>query len=82
MSRACMVELATRHSLNPERLVEDWVERAAIREYLGGFSRQGSELWAIGDVERQYQIGLHCPASLKRWIAGGVRKGPGKAAVR
>lgn len=72
-----MIELAVRHRLDAAELVEAWSERAAILQYLAGFSRQVAELWAIGDVERQYQIGLHCPETRRSMLAGGMRKRPG-----
>lgn len=71
-----MRELATRHGLDADELIESWSARAAIREYLAGFSRRAAELFAIGDVERMYQIGLHCPTTLLRWTAGGERLQP------
>jgi hypothetical protein len=73
VSRACIVELAARHRVDADELLESWSERAAIREYLAGFSRRAAELWAVGDVERMYQIGLHDPETLRRMAAGGDR---------
>jgi hypothetical protein len=73
VSEQIMRELAARHGIPAEVLIEEWNERAAIREYLAGFTRAGAELWAIGDVERIYQIGLHCPETRRRWAAGGRR---------
>jgi hypothetical protein len=72
-----MRALATRHKLDADELIEAWVERAAVREYLAGFGRCAAELFAIGDVERMYQIGLHCPETRRRWLAGGDRIQPG-----
>ena len=72
---ACMRSLAARHHMDPDELIEAWVERAAIREYLARFSRRAAEVFAIGDVEMMYQIGLHCPETVRRWIAGGDRRG-------
>jgi hypothetical protein len=80
MSRECMRELAARHGLNADDLVEAWSERAAIREHLAGFSRRAAEVFAIGDVERMYRIGLHCPETLRRWAAGGERSNPRRVA--
>lgn len=73
MSAECMRDLAARHDLDADELIEAWRERVAIRVYLAGFSRCAAELFAIGDVERMYQIGLHCPETLRRWLRGGVR---------
>lgn len=72
-----MRELAKRYKLDADELIEAWSERAAIREYSAGFSRHAAEVFAIGDVERMYQIGLHCPETLRRWTAGGDRIRPG-----
>lgn len=69
MSAAFMRSLAKRHGLDAELLIEVWEDRAAAREYHGGFRRQAAELFAIGDVEQLYSIGLHCPESLRRWTA-------------
>ncbi len=69
MSREVMVQLAARHQLNEGDLIEAWSERAAIREHVAGFSRRAAELWAVGDVEAMYQIGVHCPESIRRWTA-------------
>jgi len=66
-------ELAKRHHFEADELLEAWAERSAIREYLAGFTRRAAELWAIGDVEAMYRIGLHCPETLLRWTAGGDR---------
>jgi hypothetical protein len=74
--RYVIVELAARHRLDVDALLEDWEERAAIREYLGGMSRASAELWAIGDVERMHGLGLHEPGVLQRWAAGGDRVRP------
>jgi len=81
MSRECMRELAARHQLDADELIEAWSERAAMRQYLAGFRRTTAELWAIGDVERMYQIGLHCPETLRRWLRGGNRVRPGRSAA-
>jgi hypothetical protein len=77
MSEQCMRELATRHEIDADELTGAWSERAAIREYLAGFSRRAAEVFAIGDVERMYRIGLHCPETIRRWVAGGDRVRPG-----
>jgi len=78
--RAVLQQLAARHGLSASVLFEAWAERAAIRQYLAGFTQRGAELWALGDVEQMYAIGLHCPKSLMRWIAGGQRSRPTKKA--
>ena len=75
-----MTQLAVRHGLNSSVLFEAWAERAAIRQHLAGFSPRAAELFAVGDVEQMYGIGLHCPESVKRWIAGGQRSRPAKEA--
>jgi hypothetical protein len=73
VSRQVIVELAARHGLDVDELIEAWAERAAIREYLAGFDRRGADLWAIGDVETMYAIGLHCPETRRQMIEGGQR---------
>lgn len=73
-----MRELAARHEIDADELTEAWVERAAVREHLAGFSRRAAEVFAIGDVEKMYQIGLHCPETRRRWAAGGDRVSPAK----
>lgn len=69
-------ELAVRHGLNADELIEAWGERAAIRQRLAGFSQRAADVFALGDVEQMYRIGLHCPESRRRWIAGGDRVRP------
>ena len=81
MSRACIIALAARHRIDADELIEAWEERAAIREYLGGFTRRAVELWAVGDVEAMFRIGLHCDETRARWVAGGERMQPGKVAM-
>lgn len=76
MSAAFVSQLAARHRLDAEVLIQDWEERAAIRQYLAGFTRHTAEVWAIGDVERTYQIGLHCPETQRIMLAGGIRTRP------
>jgi hypothetical protein len=76
MMQRFLHELAARHGIKAEDLIQAWHERAAIREHLAGFGRLAAELFAVGDVERMYAIGLHCPESLKRWVAGGDRHNP------
>jgi hypothetical protein len=66
--------LAGRHGVDADALIEAWAERAAVRENLAGFARRTAELFAVGDVEQMYNIGLHCPESLRRWVAGGARQ--------
>jgi hypothetical protein len=39
------------HNMTDEEINERWEERAAIREYLGGFSRLRAEYLAAKDVK-------------------------------
>jgi hypothetical protein len=71
-----VVELAARHHINADDLIEAWVARAAIREHLAGFSRHAAEVWAIGDVESMFKIGLHCPFTRQQMLSGGQRSRP------
>ena len=66
---ACLRDLAVRHGLDADVLIEAWGEQAATRELSAGFRRPTAELFAIGDVERMYRIGLHCPETIRRWTA-------------
>jgi len=79
--REFLQQLAARHGLSAAALFEAWAERAAIRQHLAGFGLRAAELFAIGDVEQMYKIGLHCPESLQRWVKGGDRVRPSKAAT-
>lgn len=81
MSADVMRQLAARHRLDAEELIEAWLERVAMRQFLAGFGHGAAELWAIGDVERQYQIGLHCPETRRLMLAGGRRLRPGRSAA-
>lgn len=72
---ACLRDLAARHA---DVLIEAWSERAAVREHLAQMGRPAAELFAVGDVEQVYQIGLHCPETRRRWLAGGDRVRPGR----
>jgi hypothetical protein len=49
---ACM-ELAKKLGLDALDVIERWAERAAIREYEGGQTRQDAERDAFEDVRRQ-----------------------------
>jgi hypothetical protein len=71
--REFLQQLAARHGLSTAALFEAWAERAAIRQHLAGFSPRAAELFAVGDVEQMYAIGLHCSESLQRWVKGGQR---------
>lgn len=44
-------KIAQKAGVTRERVIEEWKERAAIREYLGGMSRVEAELVAMRDVE-------------------------------
>ena len=48
--RAQLASIASRHGLPIDRLHEEWAERAAIREYLGGMPRAGAERAAVHDA--------------------------------
>jgi hypothetical protein len=45
-----LTAIATEHGVPLDRLLEEWSERAAIREYLGGMPRDEAELAAIRDA--------------------------------
>lgn len=50
MSRAACIELAKALGVDADALVEQWTERAAIREFEGGQSRADAERDALEDV--------------------------------
>lgn len=74
-----VLELAARHNLDTDELVEVWSERAAIVQFLAGDTRRGAELEALRMIERQFQIGLHCPEYQRRATAPGDRARPAGA---
>ncbi len=45
-----LAAVAVRHGVQLDRLLEEWSERAAIREYLGGMPRARAELAAVRDA--------------------------------
>ena len=50
-TKACLVTFATARSIPLHEVTEEWTERAAIREYLGGMRhRRNAELHAISDT--------------------------------
>lgn len=49
-ARDQIAAIAARHSVSLDLLLEEWSERAAIREYLGGMPRSHAELAAVRDV--------------------------------
>lgn len=50
MSRDACIELARTLGVDPDALVEQWAERAAIREFEGGQPRADAERDALEDV--------------------------------
>lgn len=46
-----MDKIAQQAGVARERVIEEWRERAAIREYLGGMTRAEAELAAMRDIE-------------------------------
>lgn len=50
MSREACLELARRTGRDPDAVVEDWLERAAIREFEGGQPRADAERDALADL--------------------------------
>ena len=53
MSRPAVSALALRYRVDVYAALEDYEERAAIREYLGGMPRAQPEREAVGDVEAE-----------------------------
>jgi hypothetical protein len=48
--RAQLATIADQLGAPIDRVHEEWAERAAIREYLGGMSRAQAEREAVGDA--------------------------------
>jgi antitoxin component of RelBE/YafQ-DinJ toxin-antitoxin module len=48
--RAQLAEIASKHGVPIDVLHDEWSERAAIREYLGGMPRAKAEREAVGDA--------------------------------
>ena len=67
MREACR-DLARHVGRDPDELVEDWLERAAIREFDGGQSRADAERDALDELRRELAGPL-----------AGERKGPRSA---
>ena len=57
MSREACLDLARTLGVDPEALVEEWTERAAIREFEGGQSRADAERDALDDVRLAHRMG-------------------------
>lgn len=57
MSREACVELARTLGVDADALVEQWAERAAIREFEGGQSRADAERDALEDVRAAHRKG-------------------------
>lgn len=53
LSRPAVSALALRYYAEVYAALEEYEERAAIREYLGEMSRADAERAAVGDVEEQ-----------------------------
>jgi hypothetical protein len=54
MSREACIELARAVGIDATALVEEWSERAAIREFEGGQSRADAERDAVEDLRARY----------------------------
>lgn len=63
MSRAACIDLARTLGIEAETLVEQWAERAAIREFEGGQARADAERDALDDVRALHRKGPLSAAS-------------------
>jgi len=70
MSREGCIELARRLGLDQDRLLEWWAERAAVREFDGGLTREAAELAAFDDLRMEVDSTA---------FASGDRRGPRRA---
>jgi len=73
MSRDACIELARTLGIDAEALVEQWAERAAIREFEGGQSRADAERAALDDVRAMHRRGprsaaAHADADAKKRV--------------
>ena len=57
MSREGCLELARTLGVDADALVEEWTERAAIREFDGGQSRADAERDALDDIRLAHRMG-------------------------
>ena len=57
MSREACIELARTLGVAEDVIVEQWAERAAIREFEGGQSRADAERDALDDVRAAHRKG-------------------------
>ena len=57
MSREACIELARTLGVPADVLVEQWAERAAIREFEGGQSRDDAERDALEDIRAAHRKG-------------------------
>lgn len=48
-----LCDLARAYGLEPADVVDEWGERAAVREYLGGYERDEAERLAFQDVSER-----------------------------
>lgn len=70
MSRDGCIELARRLGLDADQLLEWWSERAAVREFDGGLTREAAELAAFDDLRLELD---------STSFANGDRRGPKRA---
>ena len=70
MSREGCIELARRLNLDQDQLLEWWAERAAVREFDGGLTREAAELAAFDDLRMEVDTTA---------FASGERRGPRRA---
>jgi len=71
MSREGCIELARRLGLDQDQVLEWWAERAAVREFDGGLTREAAELAAFDDL----RLELDSTA----FAANSERRGPRRA---
>jgi len=67
MSREGCIELARRLGLDSDQVLEWWSERAAVREFDGGLTREAAELAAFDDLRLELD---------STSFASGDRRGP------
>ena len=73
MSKEACTELARRVGIDPEDVIESWIERAAIREFEGGQSRADADRDALEELRHAYEVVE---------LAGQPRRGPRSSAAQ
>ena len=69
MSREACIELAQALGIDVDAALEQWAERAAIREFEGGLSRKDAEREALDDLRVLHRKGPRSAAASPHDVA-------------